>query len=381
MAKERTNRALVVSEHFAPGHLAGGALKSVVLIVDTAPDDWVLDVVTSDRDLGQSLPYEGLSGQTVSRGHHSVTYLAPRAVGRWFRGARARGVEYDLMYLNSLFNRRFSILPLILNRFRVVRARRVLLAPRGELSPGALSLHAKRKRVALSFFKMVLHGRWLTWQASTEMEKRDILRAFPKARVLVAMDPVGLPARPLPPAAGDLSELRLVFISRISPMKNLDLAIRALADVRANVVFDIFGPIEDREYWQACLGVMESLDGNVTVRHRGPLPPEAVLSEFQHYDAFLFPTKGENFGHVISESLAASCPVICTSNTPWTDVLLDGGGWVVNDEASISDVIAGLCRASTAERLAFRVAAGEAYARWRQRVPDSHAFSMLMANR
>jgi glycosyltransferase involved in cell wall biosynthesis len=46
-----------------------------------------------------------------------------------------------------------------------------------------------------------------------------------------------------------------------------------------------------------------------------------VREVFSRYDAFVLPTLGENVGHVIAESLSASCPVICSDETPWTDLL------------------------------------------------------------
>lgn len=53
---------------------------------------------------------------------------------------------------------------------------------------------------------------------------------------------------------------------------------------------------------------------------------DSVCDAFAQYDAFLFPTLGENLGHVIAESLSAGCPVVCSRSTPWTRVLSRGGG-------------------------------------------------------
>ena len=69
----------------------------------------------------------------------------------------------------------------------------------------------------------------------------------------------------------------------------------------------------------------------MTFSYRGELAPEAVRSTFARYDMFVFPTQGENFGHVIAESLSASCPVICSDETPWSPVLRAGGGAVLTD--------------------------------------------------
>ena len=37
------------------------------------------------------------------------------------------------------------------------------------------------------------------------------------------------------------------------------------------------------------------------------------------------PTKGENFGHAISDSIANSTPVFISDKTPWNEILNIGG--------------------------------------------------------
>ena len=41
----------------------------------------------------------------------------------------------------------------------------------------------------------------------------------------------------------------------------------------------------------------------------------------------LMPTKGENFGHVIFESMSAGCPVIISDKTPWNNLMEQQAGW------------------------------------------------------
>ena len=41
----------------------------------------------------------------------------------------------------------------------------------------------------------------------------------------------------------------------------------------------------------------------------------------------LFPTFGENFGHVIFEALAAGCPILLSDQTPWRGLKEKGCGW------------------------------------------------------
>jgi len=48
--------------------------------------------------------------------------------------------------------------------------------------------------------------------------------------------------------------------------------------------------------------------------------PEDVAPTLSRYDVFVFPTLGENFGHVIFEALMASCPVLPSDQTAWRDL-------------------------------------------------------------
>ena len=108
------------------------------------------------------------------------------------------------------------------------------------------------------------------------------------------------------------NHLKLIFISRICKMKNLLGAIQIISNLTEfPIQFDIYGNIEDKEYWELCKIELEKLPINVKWQYRGECDSNKVVETFANYDIFLFPTLGENFGHVISEALLAGCiPVI-----------------------------------------------------------------------
>ena len=100
-------------------------------------------------------------------------------------------------------------------------------------------------------------------------------------------------------------------------MKNLDGLLDILLGVDCRVSLRIFGPIEDKEYWQGCQAKMSALPENIDAEYLGELLPSEVACAFSEGDLFAFPTRGENFGHVIFEALNASCPVLVSDQTPW----------------------------------------------------------------
>jgi len=283
-----------------------------------------------------------------------------------------RSEPFDLLYLNSLWNPTFTIIPVMAVRLGLVQAKNILLAPRGELSPGALTIKARKKRLFLKAWRPLLKSMEIVWHASTDREAIDICTTFPDAQVMVIADQISLPREALPVGSGHDGPVRLVFISRISPMKNLLLALEALRQISSSAEFDIYGPAEDPDYWTRCQSVIDQLPDRVQVTYQGELAPEQVRETFSKYDAFVFPTLGENFGHVIAESLSASCPIICSDETPWTDVLQAGGGAVVRDltPAGLAVHLQRLALMSPGGRVDAKKSAGDAYLTWRKRQLD-----------
>jgi glycosyltransferase involved in cell wall biosynthesis len=121
-----------------------------------------------------------------------------------------------------------------------------------------------------------------------------------------------------------------------------------------------------------------NLPDHIGVQFRGPLEPEQTRETLGSYDVLVMPTAGENFGHVIAESLSASCPVLCSTHTPWTDVLESGGGralaLTVEAWTEALERQAGL---SITERVVERQRAGAAYDEWRSRPAAPHVFELL----
>ena len=95
-----------------------------------------------------------------------------------------------------------------------------------------------------------------------------------------------------------------MFVSRIHEVKNILLAIQIVKSLKCKAVFDIYGPIESKDYWDLCLKEMEHLSENIQINYCGLLPMDEVGKTFQNYDAFLFPTINENYGHVIAEAVS-----------------------------------------------------------------------------
>ena len=332
MRISRKPTILIVCDYFTPAYKAGGPPRSISNLIEQTSDLFSFRVVTRDRDLSDRVPFPNCKSGSWQRMHGAeVLYLPPDRVNfRTFRSI-LRETPYDVLYLNSFFSPRFTILPLALRRLRLVPWRPLVLAPRGELSAGALGLKRWKKWAFIQFARMTkLYGDVL-WQASSEYEEASIRNVFGlAASVRIAPNLRNHLAKEdfretvCHKAAGSLS---VVFLSRISRKKNLDGALRMLARQKGQIEFHIYGPREDGDYWNHCLRLIESMPLNIRVFDHGAADPDTVLSVFQRHHVFLLPTLGENFGFVILESLAAGCPVLISDQTPWRNLESKGVGW------------------------------------------------------
>jgi glycosyltransferase involved in cell wall biosynthesis len=274
---------------------------------------------------------------------------------------------HDVLYINSLYSRRFSIEPLVMRRLGMLPPAAVVVAPRGELSVGALGLKSPKKRAFLAAARLMKLYDGVLWQATSTSEV-DEIRAHFGAATPVHLAPNLTEAPVVEPSPTRSSQkrpgkLRLAFLSRITPMKNLLGGLELLDGLNGEVSLDVYGPVADVGYWRQCQARARTLSDNVRVAYRGHVPFGAAGGVLVGYDAFFLPTLGENFGHAIFEALMAGCPVLISDRTPWRDLATIGVGWdlPVTDRPAWRGALQA-CIDMTAEERGRMSAAARAYA-------------------
>lgn len=319
---------VVFNSGFLPAQTFGGPVVSINNIIQNLNTEFKFTIITSAFEIDGQTPLnpkikvnelnyfsENVEVLYLDKKHYHFQYVIKKMIGN---------KRIDLIYVNSFFN--YSQLRLARKIERYFKIP-LIVAPRGELEPNALALKKIKKISYLNIFKLLYKNDCnIYYQATTTEEKNNIksLLNVSESKIIILEN---LPTKNSNEASilknKEKDNLEIVFISRIQTKKNLSFALdilNKLNNKKLIIRFDIFGPIENVDYWENCLKKIQALPSNITVNYKGIVNHEQIFNTFSNYDLFFFPTLSENFGHVIYEALAANCPILISDQTPWTDV-------------------------------------------------------------
>ncbi|MEO8066694.1 MAG: glycosyltransferase family 4 protein [Flavobacteriales bacterium] len=321
-------QVLVFIDWYSPGFKAGGPVRSMVNMVDHLRDRVDFHIVTSDTEYTEETPYPDIVPDewTTLPGGERVWYASKSGINKavWQRLLKQK--PWDTIYINGLYSRWFSIMPLWLT---LGTAKRRVVAARGMLASGMMEHGRFKKRSFLAMMRTFGCYKGVEFQATNAEEVEDIkhwlepdssIHLVPNlGRKLVNGVPVDREKKP--------GELRLVSVARIAVEKNTLFAIECLAGLRGKVEYDLYGPIYDEAYWQQCQEAIAKLPPNIRVAHKGTIHPDEVPALFTRYHLLFMPSQGENFGHTMAEALAAGLPLLISDRTPWRDLVAMKAGW------------------------------------------------------
>jgi len=151
---------------------------------------------------------------------------------------------------------------------------------------------------------------------------------------------------------GARTEQTILWVGRADPYKNLVGLIEAFAALRKQyrlpVKLRLVGP-KDRRYPEASrhaagLGVADA------VTWLGYLPDDRLVSEYQHADVFVQPSRYEGFGLSVLEAFACGTPVICSNKGSLPEVA--GGAALIVQPQDMIGLTEAMRRVLTDFRLA-----------------------------
>ncbi len=272
----------------------------------------------------------------------------------WFNAKDLiRNIEHhipsaDIVHLHLLWDRPVLIGAKVAQHMK----KPYLVSPHGCLEPWRLRHKFIKKALYLRFFTRSIMQKAKCLHAVTEMEFESFRKIGYNGDITIV--PIGIEARqfqnlPTPAEAEDrwpiLKNHRVVlFLSRLSPEKGLDILISAWAQLMRqqkyrDTILIIAGP-DNRGYELKVKEIIKSYSLSKHVLLFGMVQGRPKHELFCRADIFILPSYSENFGLVVPEALACQCPVITTTGTPWKKLNEENAGrWVPPTQESIYEAL------------------------------------------
>ena len=332
MNKEK-KRLLLFVDWFYPGYKAGGPIQSCKNIVDALKNDFEVYIFTSDRDIGETIPYSNVQINQWSFFCSEVKIFYSNASFCTVKNIQdlISDTQPDTIYLNSMFSVSFTLKPLLALK-KIKNNIKIVLAPRGMLHSGAIGIKKTKKILFLNLAKITKLMRGIIFHATDEQEVKDIEKFFGRTTKIELIQNIPhINNGQLNICEKKSGEIRFVFISRVHPKKNILYFIDILSGVKScKITLDIYGYVDDTSYEQKCKNAAGELSENISVNFKDAIPNYAVFETISKYHVFVLPTLGENFGHAIFEALSAGRPVLISNQTPWYNLASQKIGWDIS---------------------------------------------------
>lgn len=264
-----------------------------------------------------------------------------------FRQEIDSGVKWaDIVHIHGLWQNTVWYTPKIARKYR----KPYVMQTHGFLEPERLRKSAIRKHIVGHIFERPNLDSAAAIIATAESEKVSLLRYGMKSPIAIV--PIGIDTGRIDAAQRNIRILSkwglsptkktLLYLSRLTPIKGLDLlavAWNRLKTFHTEWQLFIAGP-DDRGYAKEVRSLYKASIVNGSVVVSGPVYGEEKNILLKSVDAFVLPTRSENFSIAVQEALAAGLPVVCTKGAPWQMIADSGAGeWV---DVSVDGIYGGL---------------------------------------
>ena len=319
-------KIIIFSRYFSPAIKAGGPIRSIENILKIFGKKYKFLLVTGDRDLDGKIFKNIKFNEIKNKKNFKIIYQKKDKQNFKEFLKIIKNFQPDVIYLNSFFDFKFSILVSVLNKF--IFDQKLIISPRGELFSAAIQNKYLKKKIYILiskifniYSKVIFHLNSIKEKEHTTKEigkkiNYKILPVFYSTQKKISLNLLNIKR----------DKFIILFASRIIKNKNLDFCLKILNGINFDCEFNIIGQIEDKSYWNNCIGLIKNIRKNIKINYLGIKNRKEVNILMRKSHCLLHPSKFESFGHVIFEAFLNGLPVIISNNTPWKNLKKKGIG-------------------------------------------------------
>jgi glycosyltransferase involved in cell wall biosynthesis len=228
--------------------------------------------------------------------------------------------DFEILHCNGIWN----FISLVCALFCLIFKKKLVLSPRGMAAIESIN-RSKLRQVYFALVQLPMMN-WCSFLHVTSVqEQRDLLEKGVQAEIILAPNGV----RDFPVVRfDDVQNLRqkvkqVCFVGRICQYKNVDLLIRAFAELDdgfSDWKLCLAGPIEDRAYFNKIVSSISFMENKEKILYLGPLNYDELIKLYSESSFLVCCSNSENFGLSIAEGLHFGLPAICPMQSPWSSM-------------------------------------------------------------
>ncbi len=312
-------KLLIMASLFWPQKNSGGPPVSIMNLVRSIYKNYDLYIISNNHELNDDKPLEGVFEGKNEFEFGTVYYLSRKnhSISGVYR--IIRHIKPDIIYQNSFFSYN-DLIPVLMYK-KINRNVNVIITPRGEFQSNALNKGIQKKMAYIRLLRFSGLLKSVIWQFAAESECENwnhVCKVSAKSVYIIPNLTYG--GNVDPNRSKTSGFVKLCFVGRIHPHKNLLFALEILSKINGQVIFDIYGAIEDNAYYQECISFCSTLPNNIKCSFKGSVDNELIHNVIGSYHALFLPTKSEAYGQSLVEAMLTEVPVITSNNTPWNDI-------------------------------------------------------------
>lgn len=267
-------------------------------------------------------------------------YTVSRGLAAWVRESVA---SYDVVHIHALFSFASTAAAHAAKR----RGVPFILRPLGTLAPYGMAQHALLKRTSWQLFERRMIANAAAIHFTSTAERDEALRLTSLRSEVV---PLGIDIQACSTRRVEHEGLRLLFLSRIHPKKQVDVLLRAVA--RAPDVTLIVAGDGEAAYVTALKTLASELGIAGRVEWTGHVSGADKMRVLAEADVFVLPSVNENFGIAVVEALASGLPVIVSRGVAiHNEIEAAGAGIIADDVHAVARGVTALFDAALRERM------------------------------
>ena len=207
--------------------------------------------------------------------------------------------------------------------------KKYILTPMGIFEPWSLDQKKFKKKLALTFYQKKILDMCDMIHATSEIESNNLKSITKNPNIKIIGHGIDKCIEYSEKKFFTNQKKKAIFFSRLHKKKGIMNLVKVWKKIQAiDWELHIYGPDFDGHKIQ--INKIKNPTDNIFI-HDAIYDYERKNDLFKNFDLFILPSKSENFGYVVLESLSCGLPVLTTNKTPWIDIQKKNSGWIIND--------------------------------------------------